>query len=63
MMFFLKNFKYKFSNKNHEVAGFVKIKKKKLEFFIDCGNPPPSNFSRYYQAGCFAFELISNKKK
>ena len=25
---FLKNFKYKFSNKNHEVAGFIKIKKK-----------------------------------
>jgi len=60
---FLKNLKYKFSSKSHEVADFIKVKKKKLEFFIDCGNPPPSNFSRYYQAGCLAFELISNKQK
>ena len=60
---FLKNLKYKFSNKNHEVADFIKIKKKKFEFFIDCGNPPPNSFSKYYQAGCLAFELISNKQK
>ena len=60
---FLKNLKYKFNNKSHEVADFIKVKKKKLEFFIDCGNPPPSNFSRYYQAGCLAFELTSNKQK
>ena len=60
---FLKNLKYKFSNKSHEVADFVKIKNKKLEFFIDCGNPPPNSFSRYYQAGCLALELISNKQK
>ena len=60
---FLKNLKYKFNSKENEVADLVKIKKKKLEFFIDCGNPPPSDFSRYYQAGCLAFELISNKQK
>ena len=60
---FLKNFKYKFSNKSHEIADFIKIKKKKLELFIDCGNPPSSNFSRHYQAGCLAFELTSNKQK
>ena len=47
----------------HEVADFIKIKKKKFEFFIDCGNPPPNSFSKYYQAGCLAFELISNKQK
>jgi len=40
-----------------------KIKKKKFEFFIDCGNPPPNIFAKYYQAGCLAFELISNKQK
>tara|TARA_B100000029_G_scaffold8869_1_gene9426 strand:+ start:1303 stop:2958 length:1656 start_codon:yes stop_codon:yes gene_type:complete len=60
---FLKNLKYKFNNKNHEVADLVKIKKKKFEFFIDCGNPPPNNYAKYYQAGCLAFELISNKQK
>jgi len=41
----------------------IKIKKKKFEFFIDCGNPPPSDFTKYYQAGCLAFELNSNKQK
>ena len=60
---FLKTLKYKFINKNYEVADLVKIKKKKFEFFIDCGNPPPNNFAKYYQAGCLAFELISNKQK
>jgi len=60
---FLKNLKYKFSNKNYEIAEFIKIKKKKFEFFIDCGNPPPNNFSKCYQAGCLSFELISNKNK
>ena len=60
---FLKNLKYKFTNESHEVADLIKIKKKKFEFFIDCGNPPPSNFTKYYQAGCLAFELISNKQK
>ena len=60
---FLKNLKYKFVNKNHEIADLIKIKKNKFEFFIDCGNPPPNIFARYYQAGCLAFELISNKQK
>ncbi len=60
---FLKILKYKFNNKKHEIADFVKIKKKKFEFFIDCGNPPPNNFAKYYQAGCLSFELISNKQK
>ena len=56
---FLKNLKYKFVNKSHEVADIIKVKKKKLEFFIDCGNPPPNNYEKSYQAGCLAFELIS----
>jgi len=60
---FLKNLKYKFINKNNEIADLIKIKKKKFEFFIDCGNPPPNNFSKYYQAGCLSFELIANKQK
>ena len=60
---FLKNSKYKFINKDHEIAGLIKIKKKKFEFFIDCGNPPPDTFAKYYQAGCLAFELISNRQK
>ena len=60
---FLKNLKYKFNNKNYEIADFLKIKKKKLEFFIDCGNPPPNNFAKYYQAGCLSFELNSSKQK
>ena len=60
---FLKNLKYKFINKHSELADLIKIKKKKFDFFIDCGNPPPNNFSKYYQAGCLAFELISNKQK
>ena len=60
---FLKNLKYKFNNKNYEIADLVKIKKKKFEFFIDCGNPPPNNFVKYYQAGCLSFELSSNKQK
>ena len=60
---FLKTLKYKFFNKNNEIANFIKIKKKKFEFFIDCGNPPPNNFAKYYQAGCLAFELNSNKQK
>ena len=60
---FLKNLKYKFVNKKYEIADLIKIKKKKLEFFIDCGNPPPNNYAKYYQAGCLAFELISNKQK
>ena len=60
---FLKGLKYKFANKNYEIGELIKIKKKKLEFFIDCGNPPSSNFSKNYQAGCLSFELISNKQK
>ena len=60
---FLKNLKYKFINKNQEVADLVKVQKKKLEFFIDCGNPPSNIFSKYHQAGCLAFELIANKQK
>ena len=60
---FLKNLKYKFINKDHEVLNLVKIKKKKFDFFIDCGNPPPDNFAKNYQAGCLSFELISNKQK
>jgi len=60
---FLKNQKYRFTNKECEVANLIKIKKKKLEFFIDCGNPPPNNFTKYYQAGCLSFELFSQKQK
>jgi len=60
---FLKNLKYKFTNKNYEISDLIKIKKKKFEFFIDCGNPPISNFSKQYQAGCLSFELNSNKQK
>ena len=60
---FLKNLKYKFVTTNHEIADLVKIRKKKFELFIDCGNPPPNTFAKYYQAGCLAFELISNKQK
>ena len=60
---FLKNLKYKFISKNYEVSNLIKIKKKKFEFFIDCGNPPPTNFTKYYQAGCLAFELNSSKQK
>ena len=60
---FLKNLKYKFKNIKNDIAGLVKIKKKRIEFVIDCGNPPPNNFLKYYQAGCLAFELTSNKQK
>ena len=60
---FLKNLKYKFNSKKYEIANLVKIKKKKFELFVDCGNPPSNNFAKYYQAGCLAFELISNKQK
>ena len=59
----MKNLKYKFNYKNYEIADLIKIKKKKFEFFIDCGNPPPNNYAKQYQAGCLAFELISNKQK
>ena len=60
---FLKSQKYKFNSKNYEVADLIKIKKKKIEFFIDCGNPPPNNYTKIYQAGCLSFELSSNKQK
>ncbi len=60
---FLKTLKYKFNNENYDIAGLIKIKKNKFEFFIDCGNPPSNNFAKNYQAGCLAFELISNKQK
>ena len=60
---FLKNLKYKFNSKNYEIADLLKIKKKKFEFFIDCGNPPSNIFAKHYQAGCLSFELISNKQK
>jgi len=60
---FLKTLKYKFINKNFEIANLIKVKKKKFEFFIDCGNPPNNYFAKHYQAGCLAFELISNKQK
>ena len=57
------NLKYKFDGKYNELANLIKIKNKKLELFIDCGNPPSNNFATYYQAGCLSFELISNKQK
>jgi len=60
---FLKNLKYKFTDESNEIASFFKIKKKKFEFFIDCGNPPSNSFAKYYQAGCLSFELVSNKQK
>jgi uncharacterized heparinase superfamily protein len=60
---FLKNFKYKFTNNNHELASLIKVKKKRFELFIDCGDAPADNFSKLYQAGCLSFELISNKQK
>ncbi len=60
---FLKTLKYKFVEKKNEISDFIKIKKKKLEFIIDCGNPPSNNFAKNYQAGCLAFELFSNKQK
>ena len=60
---FLKNIKYKFNNKSYSIADLIKIKKKKLELFMDCGNPPADNFARYYQAGCLAIELLSGKHK
>ena len=60
---FLKNLKYKFISKNYEISDLLKIKKKRLEFFIDCGNPPNNSFAKYYQAGCLSFELNSNKQK
>ena len=60
---FLKTLKYKFNTYNNEIGGLVKIKKKKIELFIDCGNPPSNIFSKYYQAGCLSFELIADKQK
>ena len=60
---FLKTLKYKFNSENNEIGDLIKIKKNKLEFFIDCGNPPTHNFAQNYQAGCLSFELISNKQK
>ena len=60
---FLKTLKYKFVSKNYEISDLIKIKKKKFEFFIDCGNPPPNIYAKNYQAGCLAFELISNRYK
>ena len=60
---FLKNLKYKFRAKKNDIADLIKIKKKKFEFFIDCGNPPPNIYAKNYQAGCLAFELISNRYK
>jgi uncharacterized heparinase superfamily protein len=60
---FLKNLKYKFNNQNYELASLTKVKNKKIDFFMDCGNPPQNKFAKYYQAGCLSFELISNKQK
>ena len=60
---FLKNLKYKFNSKSNEILDIIKIKKKKFDFFIECGNPPSDNFAKNYQAGCLSFELISNKQK
>ena len=60
---FLKNLKYKFTDKKNEVSNIIKIKNKKFDFFIDFGNPPSNNYSKNYQAGCLSFELISNKQK
>jgi len=60
---FLKTLKYKFNDNTHEIGDLIKIKKRGFEFFIDCGNPPPNNYSKFYQAGCLAFELISGKQK
>ena len=60
---FLKNLKYKFINKNHKIADLIKINKKKLQLFIDCGNPPSNNFINNYQAGCLAIEVFSGKYK
>jgi len=60
---FLKNLKYKFVNSKYEIGDLVKIKKRKFEFIIDCGNPAPKAYSKYYQSGCLSFELNSNKQK
>ena len=60
---FLKSLNYKFINKNNEFGNLIKIKKKKLELIMDCGNPPQENFIKNYQAGCLAIEIFSGKQK
>ena len=60
---FLKNLKYKFNNTNYRIGDLIKVKKKKSELFMDCGNPPADSFAKYYQAGCLAIELLSGKQK
>ncbi len=60
---FLKTLKYKFDSKKNVVGDLILIKKKKFQLSMDCGNPPPSIFSKNYQAGCLSFELTANKQK
>ena len=60
---FLKDHKYKFVCKEKEIAELIKIRKKKFDLFMDCGNPPVDKFSKHYQAGCLSFELISKTQK
>jgi len=60
---FLKNLKYKFISKKNKISDIVKIDKKKLQLFIDCGNPPANNFVNNYQAGCLSIEVFSGKYK
>ena len=60
---FLKTLKYKFDSKKNVVGDLILIKKKKFQLSMDCGDPPPSIFSKNYQAGCLSFELTANKQK
>ena len=60
---FLKLRDYEFEDMKDIFCGFVKIKSKKIELFLDANNPPSQNYCKNYQAGALSFELASSDIK
>lgn len=60
---FLKLRDYEFEDMKDIFCGFVKIKSKKIELFLDANNPPTQNYCKNYQAGALSFELASSDIK
>ena len=60
---YLKRLGYKFKNENHDCAGYVFLKNKRISLVMDCGSTPNSKYTKDYQAGTLSFEIIIDGKK
>tara|TARA_Y100000817_G_C16855496_1_gene543821 strand:+ start:1290 stop:2918 length:1629 start_codon:yes stop_codon:yes gene_type:complete len=54
---------YKFKNTNHEIGGYLILRKKNICIAMDLGNTPEKKYSNTYQSGTLSFEVNYGDKK